>query len=195
MRVGARRLSGRITPAVQVIGGLRAAWLLARGRPEGFFWAHLSSDAALRSFWAAAIGLPVFLGIRLAGAEGITPVRLAAEFIAYALAWVAFPLASLRFATAFGREAHWGPFIAAWNWANLAQYAALLAGILVGGLLPAAYAPVAGLVAFGYALWLEFYVARTALRLSAGPALALVAVDVGIGLIVAIVVGRVGVSP
>ncbi len=110
---------------------------------------------------------------------------LTAELIGYAVAWAGFALASLPVADALGRRSHWPQFIAAWNYANVVQYLVLVvltvpAAVGLGGLFGNALA----LAAFGYALWLEWFVARVALRIDGPRAAGVVLLDVVVGLFV-----------
>ena len=117
-------------------------------------------------------------------------VGLLAETCGFVIAWAGFALASHRVAEMLGRGAEWPRFIAAWNWTNVVQYALLLAvslpaafglrGAVFGGL---------SLAVLGYALWLEWFVVRGALRLAPGPAAALVGLDLLISLFVNGLVG------
>jgi len=143
-----------------------------------------------------AICLPIFLLLRLLawdieGKPAAGPMAgLLGETLGFVIAWAGFALASHRFADIFGRAAEWPGFIAAWNWTNVVQYAVLLAvsaptafglrGSVFGGL---------SLAALGYALWLEWFVARGALRLPPGAAAALVGLDLLISLFVNGLVG------
>ncbi|WP_376092335.1 hypothetical protein ACE7GA_23465 [Roseomonas sp. CCTCC AB2023176] len=181
-----------IPTPVQVVAGLRSAWLLAQGKVAGLPLVMLSPEGALRSFWAMAFGAPVFVALRLTDPDALTPTRFAAEVIGYVLSWTIFPLLSHRFAEASGRAPLWPGFIAAWNWANLAQYAALVVAILLAAVLPPSLGTAARLAAFGYTLWLEWFIARHALRLDNGRAVALVALDFVIGLVITMLVTAIG---
>jgi hypothetical protein len=174
--------------------GLRGAFLLARGRPEGLMLVEETPAGALRSFWAAAICLPAFLALRLFawGASGgpAAPfgLALASEIIGYAVAWAGFALASRPLAAAAGRQAEWPHFLAAWNWANAVQYLVLIGLTVPGRLLPDVLASGLGLAALGYAFWLEWFIARAALGVSGQRAMGFVALDLLIGLAVNAVV-------
>jgi hypothetical protein len=175
---------------VQVVAGLQAATLLGRGEGRGIGLVLLSAQGAARSFWAAAICLLPFLAIRLLGTDALAGAGLTVELIGYVLGWVVFPLATLPLVEASGRGPLWPSFVAAWNWANVAQYTVLLAATLVEEILPGPVANALNLMAFGYALWLEWFVARTALRISGFRAGLFVVLDVMIGLTIALTVGR-----
>jgi hypothetical protein len=175
--------------------GLQAAFLLARGRAEGLRHVEAGLDGAARSFIAVAICLPAFLCLRLLDwADGGLPLHvghaLAADLLGYVIGWAAFALLSRDLAGLFGRVEKWPRFIAAWNWCNVAQYGLLvLAGLpdLFGA--PGWAQQAAGLIALGWALWLEWYATRLALEISALAAVGLVVIDVAIGLLVASMTG------
>ncbi|MBI0538025.1 hypothetical protein D9599_20910 [Roseomonas sp. KE2513] len=176
----------------QVAAGIRAAGLLAMGREEGLRYALLSMEGTARSFWAGAICLLPFLLIRSLGNDALLGAGLPVELIGYVLGWVAFPLASLLLVDASGRGPLWPLFVAAWNWANLAQYAVLVLSTLLGSVLPPALAGLLTLASFAYALWMEWFVAQRALRISGARAALFVLLDIGIGLLIATIVGRIG---
>jgi hypothetical protein len=174
----------------QIVGGLRAAALLAQGKEEGLRFALLSMEGAARSFWAGAICLVPFLLIRMMGNDALISAGLPVELIGYTLGWVVFPLASLTMADASGRGPLWPLFIAAWNWTNLVQYVALLLATLLGQLLPAGVGGLLTLGALAFSLWMEWFVAKSALRITGIRAGLFVAMDMAIGLFIASVVTR-----
>lgn len=177
--------------------GLRGALLLARGRPDGLLLIEDTPAGAWRSFAAAAICLPGFFALRfLAWSDGGGPELgllrgLLAELIGYACAWTGFALLALPLAEAAGRRTEWPRFVAAWNWSNVVQYLVMLALTLPGELgLPPLLAHGLGLAGIGYALWLEWFVARSALRITGGKATAFVVLDLALGLAIGGIVGR-----
>lgn len=149
---------------------------------------------ARASFVAALVCLPLFLLLRAIGpAAGGPPRMLAADLIAYACAWAGFALAALPMCEAMGRRALWPRLVAAWNWVNLVQYAlmAVLAlPALVG--LAGVVTETLGLVAVGYALWLQWFTARAALGVSGLRAAGFVALDLAIALFLSGLVVRMG---
>jgi len=181
-----------VSTEVQVVSGIRAATLLARGREEGLRLALLSMEGTARSFWAGAICLVPFLIIRAMGNDALLSAGLGVELIGYVLGWVAFPLVSLALAEAWGRGPLWPLFIAAWNWANLATYTVLLGSTVLGSILPPGMGGMLTLMAFAYALWLEWFVAQRALRISGFRAGLFVLMDTAIGLLIASTVARIG---
>ncbi len=178
-----------MTPSIP--NGLAAALLLARGRPEGLALLAPDIETARFSFRAALICLPAFLGLRLLSwslqgepRNGLM-IALAAELVGYVVSWAGYALASKLLAEQAQRGAHWPHFIAAWNWCNLVQYLLLLALMLPPLLgLPNWLGNGLGLVALGYALWLEWFVARAALAVAGPTAVMFVLLDLVLGLFI-----------
>jgi hypothetical protein len=118
---------------------------------------------------------------------------LAADVIAYVCAWAGFALAALPLCEAIGRRALWPRLVAAWNWVNLVQYVVMgvlalpalagLSGLVVDAL---------GLVAIGYALWLQWFTARAALGVGGLRAAGFVVLDLAIALFLSGLVIRMG---
>ncbi|BDG70197.1 hypothetical protein Rmf_01260 [Roseomonas fluvialis] len=129
----------------------------------------------------------------LAGGETLR--GLTADMIAYVCSWAGFALASLPLCEAMGRRALWPRLVAAWNWVNLVQYVVLgvlaLPGVLgVSGIAMEAL----GLIAVGYALWLQWFTARAALGVNGLRAAAFVALDLAIAVFLSGLVVRLGVG-
>ncbi|MBK1657854.1 hypothetical protein [Paracraurococcus ruber] len=193
------RPGGPPAPSTRAIiaAGLRGAFRLAQARADGLGLMDLSPDGVRRSFWAAGICLPGFLALKLLGwADDGAPAggilrALVAELSGFAAAWAGYALLTLPLAEAQGRRADWSRFIAAWNWSNVVQYVILLAFSVPRFLgVPDFLASGFGLAAIGYALWLEWFVAKAALRIGGGPAVAFVVVDLLIGIFIGGFVGR-----
>ena len=180
-----------------VQAGLRGAFMLARGRPEGLMLIEETGAGATRSFWAAAICLPGFLALRLLAWSGAEePPRgiifaLAAELVGYAMTWAGYALASHPMAQAAGRGKEWTHFVAAWNWGNVVQYLLLLALAVLASLgLPKTLTYGLGLAVFGYALWLGWFIAKTALTVPGGRAAIFVLLDLLLGVFIGGFVGK-----
>lgn len=156
---------------------------------------------ALRSFAAALICLPAFLGIRIffwAGTD-LPPDGLlrplTAELTGYVYGWVLFTLVCLPVIAGWGRAALWPRFVVAWNWISVVQYLVqiLLALILVLGL-PPILAQGLTLAVIGYSLWLEWFMAKAVLGISGGRATGLVVLDLALGLFIAGFVQRLSIG-
>ena len=183
------------TRAAAVVNGLQGAFLLARGRSEGLFCVEDDLAGAARSFWAAPLCLPAFLCLRLIdwATSGMPPQpthSIAFDLLSYVVGWVGFAVLSRTAAAALGRERRWPRFIAAWNWCNAVQYLLLTTAalpVLLGA--PAWVDQVAELIALGWALWLEWFAAKLALDVPGLQAGTIVALDLGLGLLLAAATG------
>jgi len=179
-----------------ISAGLLGAVLLARGRAAGMALMEPTGEGARRSFAAAAICLPAFLVLRLWSnlPEELSDRALVAELVGYVLGWVVFALASLPLVQGWGKGGLWPRFLAAWNWTSVVQYAVQLVVMLPGalGLISGGMAQGLTLAAMGYLVWLEWFVARTALGVSGARAAGLVAMDLTIGIFIASLVQRAG---
>lgn len=168
--------------------GLRAALLLARGRPEGLDLVVADTpDAqmavARHSFVAMALCLPMFLLIHVVASASLEAVALARDLCAFVLGWLGFAALSHVLAGQMGRGVLWPRFVALWNWCNLAQYLMLTVSLLP----PLLGAPVfvgqtMWVVALGWALWLEWSAVRLGLGVTGVGAAMLVAADMAIGI-------------
>jgi hypothetical protein len=171
-----------------VSSGLHAAWLLARGRPEGVRYVEADMAGAARSFWAAALCLPAFVCLRLlAWTQLGTPPHaahaLAMDLLSYAIGWCGFAVLSHRLVSIIGLGARWPRCIALWNWCNVIQYMLLVVSAIPGLLgVPTPIDELAQLVALGWALWLEWFAFRLTLGISTLAAIGLVGADVSLGL-------------
>jgi hypothetical protein len=179
-----------ITPR-DVLYGLYGAFRLACLDRGGARYFDKSLDGFWRSFFAAAIVLPLYivlLALRF-GEPGLTqnPFRyLSIEMIAYVTAWVAFPLAALPLTRLFDKEDKYLGFIVAYNWASVLQNAIYLpiAMIVVTQLLPAAYANFISFVALGFIMAYTWFIARMMLDVSAGAAVAMVGMDLILSILI-----------
>ena len=168
--------------------GLRAALLLARGRPEGAFLISMEEPdeqaaRARHSFLAMLFCVPIFLVIQDLGKAdlGIASVR---EFASFVLAWLGYAVLSYHLASAMGRAEDWPRFVVLWNWSNLVQYL-LMACALTPALFGAP--PIIGqtgwVVAMGWSLWLQWSATRIGLDLPGGRAALLVAADMALSMV------------
>jgi hypothetical protein len=156
--------------------------MLARGRAAGLAAFENTLPVAAYSFRAAAICLPIFMFFK---DQTSTPddvvLTIFVDLLLFAASWAGFALASLYLAKALGVADSWPRFIAAWNWSAVVQYLALVALSLPGLLLgKGSLLDLGGLLALLFALWMEWFIARHALRLSPLGAAGFVALDLGI---------------
>jgi len=165
--------------------------MLARGNPHGSYFFEGSALEAGRSFWAMALCYPLFFLLgRLAGA-GDSLHDWLIESIGFVIAWLAFALAAEAMAGMAGKTQNFTRFIAAWNWTNLFQYAALVCGSLLGTVFGGGMVQILSLLVIAYALWLEWFTTRATLAVHGAAAAMFVMLDLAIGLFVQGVVIRV----
>ncbi len=166
----------------EILTGLRGALLLARGRPEGILLMPLTPEAAARSYWAAALCLPLFLLVRLAsGTVPLTGRSVAAEIIGFVISWAGYSLATLPMAIAAGQGAFWPRFLATWNFVSLVQYGAIVVISLLAALMPGWMGQGINLAGLGYLMWLQWFGTGLALRIGGGAAVGFVLLDLMIG--------------
>jgi hypothetical protein len=175
--------------AAEIATALQGAVLLARGRREGLRYMDTSRAGALRSFWAAAIGLPAAIPLILLR-HGYFPPRiddtetLLVEAIAYAIGWTAFPVLAHLAARIADRAALFPRVVAAYNWTSLVQLGVLLIAspLALADILPA---PLDTLLELALRLALLAYLAftiRVALDLGWAAAIGLALVEFMLGL-------------
>jgi hypothetical protein len=162
---------------------LEGAALLARLDPSGMERFDLSVEGFWRSFSAALIAAPPY-GVLLAdryGREGMGPhvgQVLSAEFLGYALGWIAFPIAALFLTRMLGLGARYVALIVAGNWAAVLQVGLLAAAVIVAGFLPESQRGPIALTVTLAAVAYQWFVVRAALQTSGLIAFGIVVVDV-----------------
>ena len=176
----------------EIVRSLFGAFRLARldGRGMGYF--NLSIEGFWRSFFAAAIvapGYALLVAQKLATWPATVDPALAVliEAAAYALSWIAFPVAAVFLTTMLGLSRNYVPLIVAANWAEVLQFALFLLVMLATLLLPAGVRGPVLVAVIGAILAYEWFVARTALATTGGVAVGIVLVDLllGVGINVA----------
>lgn len=171
--------------AAEVLRALYGAWRLARLDRDGMRLFDVSPAGALRSFWAAAVVLPVHL-LSLAALMTLPAempmLRLAAALaISYVLLWTAFPAAMITICRLLGRAERFPAFLAAYNWCSalgyMAQVTVVLAAMAVAPddlAMAVAQATMIPILAY------QWYVTRTALAIGGLMAAGLVVIDLSL---------------
>ena len=110
-----------------------------------------------------------------------------------ALPGAGFAVLSHGVAGRIGRAELWPRYIAVWNWCNLVEnLMQTAAGVLVLVGMPEWLGQTASLVATGWALWLEWFATRVALRVTGVQAAGLTALDFAMAAFMLGLVGTVG---
>ena len=173
---------------------LYGAYRLARFDTRGMTYFETSLAGFWRSFYAAVIVAPVFAVLLVmryaAGGGAVDGVRFAAvEAIAYVIAWVAFPLVMVTLARRLDREERYLGYIVAYNWASVLQNGLYLPLVMLGvaGVIPAETAGPLSLITLSLILVYWWFIAKVALDVGAGTAVALVALDLVLSVFIDIV--------
>jgi hypothetical protein len=178
-----------------ITAGLRTALNLARGRPEGVALVPSDHGTAIHSFWAIALCLPPVLSMRLLDwlASGVPPhaaVALARYLILFVLGWLLFVVASHHMAKTIGREKDWPRFIAIWSYCSVIENCLIAVGGIPGAIgAPPMLDEACQLITLGWAFWLEWYSIGLSLRVGALTATVFLAVDIAIGVAMALAGG------
>lgn len=178
--------------AAELARALRGSFRLLRLDPRGLD----EFDATLEGFWhsftAAVLTAPVYALLVVIESSDSVPdsgeidwIRIfAVRGIAYVTGWVAFPLVMHSLVQTMGRGGAYFRFMVAYNWASIPQIMLYLPVELARAAWPEPTAPFA-LIAFAAVLFYQWFIARTALAVSAMVAVGVVAVDVLISLAIA----------
>ena len=162
---------------------LRGMGLLARGRPEGL---NSFRDTPRAFLYSLTPGFGILAGAVVEGMIERTSMQAVTDIPGTLCVLLAPAVISYELARFWGREAFWYRYIVAFNWC---RWLLLVLGfLLIIGLSLARLTGIAGqsgtralIVGFAiYALWLNWFLARHGLAISAGRAiLLLVAVNLG----------------
>ena len=180
--------------SASVFSGLHGALLLARGRSEGVRYVSDDMRMAARSFSAALICAPLFVGVLLlgwmqTGAPADMPHVVALELLSFVISWAGYAVISRPVVAA---HAPGGALAALHRDLELVQRRAVRAA--AGGDDPGRLgAPfwlteTSQLVAQGWALWLEWFAIRLSLEVTGVQAAVVMTPDVLLGLVLAALV-------
>ncbi len=187
--------------------GLAAAVALFLGRPgalarfdvslEGFWRSFAAILLVLPSFAVAVVAEGSFQGAEMAAnglpAEDFPWGSFAAErLVSLSLEWIALPVVLALIARRLGIAPRFVPFIVARNWGAAVSSAlyAIPALLFVAGVLRADVTQILGLAVVLVALQYQYRIARQALAVPPGMAVAVVVLDVVLGLVVMLSVAR-----
>ena len=179
-------------PAAEVARALHGAFRLLRLDPRGLDAFDATLEGFWRSFYAAVLTAPAYaLLVVLEFSEKVPDsgeidwARIfAVRGIAFVMGWVAFPLVMHSLTQAMGRSGAYFRFMVAYNWSSVPQIALYLPVAIARNLWPEPAEPFA-LIVFVAILFYQWFIARTALAVSALLAGAVIAVDVMLSLAIA----------
>lgn len=177
--------------AREIVYGIYGAYRLCRFDAQGLAYFNASRQGFWRSFFAAVLIAPAaFLITALQidkAAVQAGPLRIALiEGLAYVILVFAYPVAVHPLCRLLDREPNYITYVIAYNWAGVIQNLLVLLVALLAhsGGLPSTAANLVELAITGVTLVMSWYIAKTALRVPGGMAVALVVVDLVISLVV-----------
>ena len=179
-------------PLADAIKALFGALRLARFDADGMQFFDQTATGFWRSFFAAVVVSPLYLGLVLVRYEIVgyteTPMAryLAVEVMAYIIAWVAFPVIMDKVAQIIDRDRYYIRFIIAYNWSSVLQNAVYLPIILFGtiGVMTADSANGIAFIALIWVLVYSWFVTRIALDVPAPLAAGLVLMDLALSVLI-----------
>lgn len=177
--------------AREASNAIYGAYRLARFDAGGLQYFDNTSQAFWNSFWVAVFVLPghaLLLLMRLPDvALGAgTGLVLLVESIAYVASWFAYPLAIFYVAQRFKRSRIYFRYIAAYNWASIIELGLLLgvSALAASGMLPPRLGSLLSLAGTVAILAYQWFIARVAFEATAGGAVALVALDLSLSVLI-----------
>lgn len=186
--------------------GFAGAWALARGRAEGMAAFDVSLDGFWRSFSLFLLLIPASilgsaaerrLGLEESGLSSAIEAVSAethylVQLVATLMIWVAFPVVMAVLAPPLALGRRYVPFIVARNWASLVEAIpfAVPAVLYVAGLISADALAAGTLFALGFSLYYGFRIARIALLAPVSIAIALVALNLLLTLVIGLGMSR-----
>ncbi len=174
----------------EVISGLRAVWGVICFRTDALSRFDNTPSGVWRSFVAGAVGFPIYALVLQANLATMTPRPSMASLLPlmvcyYVIEWLIWPNVMVGVARRLGRERFYCRYVAAYNWFALAQMLIMLPyqlSMTSGALPPAPELALVGFVttlAFGVYEW---FIARHGLEIPPRRALALVILNLMVGL-------------
>ncbi|MEE8333024.1 MAG: hypothetical protein V3R85_04180 [Alphaproteobacteria bacterium] len=173
--------------AREISQGIYGAWRLAAFDDNGIKYFDNTPEAALASFKAALLVLPVHIALILLQTDWslVTASVVAASLIhiiTFIVDWSAFPLAMYYVARLCDRSQWYWRYLAAYNWAQVLQITlfVVISGAMAAGLVPP---PLGGLLIFAALIAVFIYkgfIARVAMETTMPTTVGIVMLDLGI---------------
>ena len=165
--------------------------LLVRFSPQGLDYFENNLPAFWRSYWAAIFSFPLYIGIIILQTPNsmilVGPLNSVIIYIAaYLLGWFSMPFIMFYVCRSINREDNFYQFFIVYNWATLFQIT-FMAAITICTKLNIFHPSIGGVlifIAIAMILIYHAYIAHLALAVSRLGALAIVILDLTIGLLI-----------
>ncbi len=173
----------------ELAGAFRGLLRIARFETDGFRYFDSTLDGFWKSFWAAALTLPIWALLQaeqMGAAHPASPVRYALlQSISYAVGWLAYPLLMVRISVFLDRQQHYFRYLVAYNWFQLVEAAAWLPLLLlIGNHAPPDLIALVWLSTHAALFAYGWFIARHGLEVEGITAAALVIIDFLLGLLI-----------
>ena len=179
--------------------GLSGAVRLVKLDTKGLDYFGDTTADFWRSFLAAAVVIPLFLLyliIRFVGSDTDSsfPAYLVAQLLAYAIAWLAFPLIMLYMAPILQKEDKVVRYLVAYNWLSVIQNGVYLPVVILGitGTFAQGLSNFLAMIALMWVLGMTLFVTRKALEVPIGTAAGIVVMDLLLGVLIEVLTSRPG---
>lgn len=180
----------------EVSRSLTGAWRLFLDKPDALRFFDLSVGGFWRSFAAIVLVAPAYVLTVMGQRDGLIAAMpdgtefpdllyIVDRLVALILGWVALPIVLALLARPLGIARTYGAFVTVRNWCAVLEAIpfGLIALLFVIGAVSADVAALLGLVAVIVVLRFDFIIARRALGASVGFAVAVVVLDLALGLV------------
>lgn len=179
-----------IPEPVEIARSLRGALQLARFDATGLALFERHHDGFWCSFFAAALAAPAYFALvvlRLPDGQDLTSRRFAIEFGGYVVAWLAYPYVVTMLVRLVDREQRYFDYMVPYNWAAVLQVHLLLALAVAieGGIAPPKIGLMLELAAVTVIMVYQGFIARAGLLIGPARAVAFVAIDLLLNLLIA----------
>ena len=178
----------------ELVSSVYGAFRLATLKEDGMAYFTVTAEGFWHSFFAAVVVAPGYLIVNAVGAEptveSANPIHDGIIYVlAYVISWIAFPLAMVPVSNLLERDERFIPYIVANNWATVPQTALLVAVAIVrvGLGFGEGLSALVGLVTYAAVLAYMWFVARTALNVPGFAAVGVVALNIAISVVIALV--------
>tara|TARA_Y100001934_G_scaffold179176_1_gene211962 strand:- start:627 stop:1217 length:591 start_codon:yes stop_codon:yes gene_type:complete len=166
-------------------------FFLVRFNPQGLDYFENNLTAFWRSYWAAIFSFPLYIGIIILQTPNfiplVGPLDTAIIYITgYLLGWFSMPFVMFYVCRGINREENFYQYFIIYNWATLFQIT-FMAAITICTKLNIFHSDIAGFsifLAISMILIYQAYIAHLALEISRLVALAIVILDLTIGLLI-----------